>query len=90
MERIISVILLFSTFCLIMASRSDDSSLTFNGTSYADWIGQGGKDRGYSGGVIQGTVTSTTVYKSLWTGMNGESEGLVVYDASGTGTEQSQ
>ena len=58
------------------------------GTSYADWIGRGGSINDPHG-AIQGTLTNTTVYKYMWNNMNGHSvsEGTVVYDADGVGTE---
>lgn len=63
------------------------------GTSYADYIGQGGNSYGYHGGDIQcgtGSITNTTVYK--W-GYNhsydtSSNEGSVYYDESGNATEQ--
>lgn len=63
-----------------------------NGTSYADWIGRGGDVIEYAGGAIQGTITSTTVYKGLWDKNSGQAtdEGIVEYDASGVASEQSQ
>ena len=58
------------------------------GTSYADYIGQGGNSFGYRGGDIQcgtGSITNTTVYK--W-GYNhsydtSSNEGSVYYDEEG-------
>lgn len=66
---------------------------SYNGTSYADYIGQGGNSYGYHGGDIQcgtGSITNTTVYKwgynhSYETSSN---EGSVYYDESGNATEQ--
>lgn len=66
---------------------------SYNGTSYADYIGQGGNSYGYHGGDIQcgtGSITNTTVYK--W-GYNhsydtSSNEGSVYYDESGNATEQ--
>ena len=40
----------------------------FNGTSYADWIGRGGRSSN-QGGQIQGDIKSTTVYKGKWDGL---------------------
>ena len=59
-----------------------------NGTSYADYIGQGGNSFGYHGGDIQwgtGSITNTTVYKGTYdynydTSSN---EGSVYYDDEG-------
>ncbi len=61
-----------------------------NGTSYADWIGRGGDVIEYAGGAIQGTITSTTVYKGKWDKNSGRAtdEGTVAYDASGNATQQ--
>ena len=61
-----------------------------NGTSYADWIGRGGDVIEYAGGAIQGTITSTTVYKGKWDNNSGRAtdEGTVAYDASGNATQQ--
>ena len=59
-----------------------------DGTSYADWIGRGGDVVEYASGAIQGTITSTTVYKGKWTGGGEVPEGTVVYDASGNATQQ--
>lgn len=61
-----------------------------DGTSYADWIGRGGDVYGYQGGAIQGTITSTTVYKGKWDMDIGRAtyEGTVMYDAGGNATEQ--
>ncbi len=63
-----------------------------NGTSYADWIGRGGDVIEYASGAIQGTITSTTVYKGKWDKDNSQAteEGIVEYDASGVASEQSQ
>lgn len=61
-----------------------------NGTSYADWIGQGGIAYDGRSGAIQGDIRSTTVNKGKWTGSSEISEGKVVYDADGVVTEQSQ
>ena len=62
---------------------------SFDGTSYADWIGRGGGENVYYGGAIQGDITSTTVHKGKWDSIGSEtSEGTVVYDASGNATEQ--
>lgn len=61
-----------------------------NGTSYADWIGQGGRDFNYQGGAIQGDIRSTTVYKYKWTRREEVSEGTVVYGADGISKEQVQ
>ena len=63
-----------------------------NGTSYADWIGRGGDVIEYASGAIQGTITSTTVYKGKWDKNSGQAteEGTVVYDVSGVASEQSQ
>ena len=61
-----------------------------NGTSYADWIGRGGDVIEYASGAIQGTITSTTVYKGKWDKNSGRAtdEGTVAYDASGNATQQ--
>ena len=61
----------------------------FNGTSYADWIGRGGRSSN-PGGQIQGDIKSTTVYKGKWTGSEEVSEGVVVYGADGISKEQVQ
>lgn len=63
-----------------------------DGTSYADWIGRGGDVIEYASGAIQGTITSTTVYKGKWDKDNSQAteEGTVVYDVSGVASEQSQ
>ena len=61
----------------------------FNGTSYADWIGRGGRSSN-QGGQIQGDIKSTTVYKGKCDWSVEVSEGVVVYGADGIGTEQSQ
>ena len=58
------------------------------GTSYADYIGQGGKSSGYHGGDIQwstGSITNTTVYKGAYNWLYGTSsnEGSVYYDGEG-------
>ena len=63
------------------------------GTSYADYIGQGGNSYGYHGGDIQcgtGSITNTTVYKGAYNWLYGTSsnEGSVYYDESGNATEQ--
>ena len=61
----------------------------YDGISYADWIGRGGVPyEEYQGGAIQGTITSTTVYKGRWDGGGEVPEGTVVYDAGGNATEQ--
>ena len=46
----------------------------------------------YASGAIQGTITSTTVYKGKWDKNSGQAteEGTVVYDVSGVASEQSQ
>ena len=61
----------------------------FNGTSYADWIGRGGRSS-YPGGQIQGDIRSTTVYKGKWDWSVEVSEGVVVYGADGISKEQVQ
>lgn len=62
-----------------------------NQSSYADWIGRGGNTSGYTGGKIQGTITNSTIYKyKVNPQMQTTSEGNVVYDDKGVGTEQSQ
>lgn len=61
----------------------------YNGTSYADWIGRGGRPSN-PGGQIQGDIKSTTVYKGKWTGSEEVSEGVVVYGADGISKEQVQ
>ena len=58
------------------------------GTSYADYIGQGGNSYGYHGGDIQcgtGSITNTTVYKGAYNWLYGTSsnEGSVYYDEEG-------
>ena len=58
------------------------------GTSYADYIGQGGNSSGYHGGDIQwstGSITNTTVYKGAYNWLYGRSsnEGSVYYDEEG-------
>ena len=58
------------------------------GTSYADYIGQGGNLYGYHGGDIQcgtGSITNTTVYKGAYNWLYGTSsnEGSVYYDEEG-------
>lgn len=63
-----------------------------HGTSYADYIGQGGNSYGYHGGDIQcgsGSITNTTVYKWGYDYSSGTSsnEGSVYYDESGNATE---
>ena len=63
------------------------------GTSYADYIGRGGSQGGYTGGAIQcgaGSITDSTIYKETynWGGGSTSSEGSVYYDASGTPAEQ--
>ena len=59
------------------------------GTSYADYIGQGGNLYGYHGGDIQcgtGSITNTTVYKGAYNWLYGTSsnEGSVYYDEAGS------
>ena len=59
-----------------------------NGTSYADYIGQGGNSYGYHGGDIQcgtGSITNTTVYKGTynWSSDTSSNEGSVYYDEEG-------
>ena len=59
-----------------------------NGTSYADYIGQGGDSYGYHGGDIQcgtGSITNTTVYKGTynWSFDTSSNEGSVYYDEEG-------
>ena len=61
----------------------------FNGTSYADWIGRGGRSS-YQGGQIQGDIKSTTVYKGKCDWSVEVSEGVVVYGADGISKEQVQ
>ena len=61
----------------------------FNGTSYADWIGRGGRPS-YPGGQIQGDIKSTTVYKGKCDWSVEVSEGTVVYGADGISKEQVQ
>ncbi len=63
------------------------------GTSYADYIGRGGSQSGYTGGAIQcgaGSITDSTIYKETynWRINSTSSEGSVYYDASGTPAEQ--
>lgn len=58
------------------------------GTSYADYIGQGGNSYGYHGGDIQcgtGSITNTTVYKGTynWNSYISSDEGSVYYDEEG-------
>lgn len=58
------------------------------GTSYADYIGQGGNSFGYHGGDIQcgtGSITNTTVYKWGYNHSNytSSNEGSVYYDGEG-------
>lgn len=58
------------------------------GTSYADYIGQGGNSFGYRGGDIQcgtGSITNTTVYKGTynWNSYISSDEGSVYYDEEG-------
>ena len=55
------------------------------GTSYADYIGQGGNSYGYHGGDIQcgtGSITNTTVYKGAYNCLydTSSNEGSVYYD----------
>ena len=62
------------------------------GTSYADYIGQGGNSYGYHGGDIQcgsGSITNATIYKGAYNWLYGTSsnEGSVYYDESGNATE---
>lgn len=58
------------------------------GTSYADYIGQGGNSYGYHGGDIQcgtGSITNTTVYKGAYNCRydTSSNEGSVYYDEEG-------
>ena len=58
------------------------------GTSYADYIGQGGNSHGYHGGDIQcgtGSITNTTVYKGAYNCRydTSSNEGSVYYDEEG-------
>ena len=58
------------------------------GTSYADYIGQGGNSYGYHGGDIQcgtGSITNTTVYKGAYNCLydTSSNEGSVYYDGEG-------
>ncbi len=58
------------------------------GTSYADYIGRGGRMSDYQGGQIQcgtGSITNTTVYKGTynWISYISSDEGSVYYDGDG-------
>ena len=62
---------------------------SYNGTSYADYIGQGGNSSGYHGGDIQwstGSITNSTVY--CYSGTGNTVDKTMVYDASGNATQQ--
>ena len=64
---------------------------SYNGTSYADYIGQGGNSSGYHGGDIQwstGSITNSTIY--CYSGTGNTVDKTMVYDASGNGTGLSQ
>ena len=66
---------------------------SYNGTSYADYIGRGGSMRDYQGGQIQcgngGSIINTTVYKGTYnySSQTTSNEGSVYYDESGNATE---
>lgn len=69
-----------------------DSDIHAHKGSYSDYIGMGGDRNGYTGGAIQfgtgGYCRNSTVY--CYTGTSTTTDKVMVYDANGTGTEQSQ